>query len=58
MVSTLCVSILAVINRGYYELAFGDTNSLLIILEILLSTIGYVLLFLSYEWLVLFIIHW
>ncbi|RTL09897.1 MAG: DMT family transporter [Neisseriaceae bacterium] len=45
MVSTLCVSILAVINRGYYELAFGDTNSLLIILEILLSTIGYVLLF-------------
>lgn len=45
MVSTLCVSILAVINRGYYELSFGDTNSLLIILEILLSTVGYVLLF-------------
>lgn len=45
MVSTLCVSVLAVINRGYYELSFGDTNSVLIILEIILSTIGYVLLF-------------
>ncbi len=45
MVSTLCVSILAVINRGYYELSFGDTNSLLIVVEIVLSTIGYVLLF-------------
>lgn len=45
MVSTLCVSILAVINRGYYELSFADTNSLLIVVEIVLSTIGYVLLF-------------
>ena len=45
MVSTLCVSSLAVINRGYYELSWGDINSGLIILEIILSTCGYVLLF-------------
>ncbi|MBX9866947.1 MAG: DMT family transporter [Burkholderiales bacterium] len=46
MVSTLCVSSLAVMNRGYYELRFNDFNSGLIVLEILLSTCGYVLLFL------------
>jgi drug/metabolite transporter (DMT)-like permease len=46
MVSTLCVSSLAVINRGYYELRFDDLNSGLIVLEILLSTCGYGLLFL------------
>lgn len=46
MVSTLCVSALAVMNRGYYELRFNDFNSGLIVLEILFSTCGYVLLFL------------
>ncbi len=45
MVSTLCISPLAVINHGYYELQLGDMKSLLIILEIILSTCGYVLLF-------------
>ena len=45
MVATLCVSPLAVINKGYYELHFGDLPSYLIILEIILSTLGYILLF-------------
>lgn len=46
MVSTLCVSSLTVFSRGYYPLELHDLNSGLIILEILLSTLGYVLLFL------------
>lgn len=45
MVATLCVSSLAVLNHGYYELRWRDLNSELIILEILLSTVGYILLF-------------
>ena len=42
---SLVISPLALINNGYYELMPGDFNSLLILLEILLSTVGYVLLF-------------
>lgn len=43
--SSLIISPLTVINQGYYELIIHDLNSLLILCEILLSTLGYVLLF-------------
>jgi drug/metabolite transporter (DMT)-like permease len=45
MISTLCVSSLAVLNHAHYSLHFYDFNSYLIGGEILLSTFGYVLLF-------------
>lgn len=45
MFSSLCISPLTVINQGYYPLHFDDTSSLLILVEILLSTLGYGLLF-------------
>lgn len=45
MVSTLCVSPLTVIQQGYYPLNLHDLNSALILLEIFLSTLGYILLF-------------
>lgn len=45
MFSTLCISPLAVINRAYQELHFNELTSWLIILEVLLSTLGYALLF-------------
>lgn len=43
--STLFISPITMINKEYYELAFYDLNSGLILLEILLSTAGYLLLF-------------
>lgn len=45
MFSSLCISPLAVINQGYYPLHLNDLPSLLIVVEILLSTLGYGLLF-------------
>ena len=45
MIATLCTSPLAVIEGGYYSLRWGDLNSNLIVLEILLSALGYILLF-------------
>lgn len=45
MFSSLCISPLAVINQGYYPLRLNDLPSLLIVVEILLSTLGYGLLF-------------
>ena len=45
MFSSLCISPLAVINQGYYPLHLNDLPSLLIVIEILLSTLGYGLLF-------------
>lgn len=45
MFSSLCISPLAVINQGYYPLRLDDLPSLLIVIEILLSTLGYGLLF-------------
>jgi len=45
MVSTLCVSPLTVIQHGYYPLRFNDLSSALILLEVFLSTLGYILLF-------------
>lgn len=45
MFSTLFISPLAVINNGYYSLKMYDMSSFLILVEILLSTLGYVLLF-------------
>ncbi len=45
MFSSLCISPLAVINQGYYPLRLNDLPSLLIVIEILLSTLGYGLLF-------------
>ena len=43
--SSLMISPLTVINQGYYELTIHDFSSLLILCEILLSTLGYILLF-------------
>jgi len=45
MVATMCTSPMALIAHGYYPLSIGDTNTYLIIGEILLSGFGYVLLF-------------
>lgn len=45
MFSSLCISPLAVIKQGYYPLRLDDLPSLLIVIEILLSTLGYGLLF-------------
>lgn len=45
MFSTLCISPLTIIRHGYYPLHIGDQISNLIILEIILSTCGYILLF-------------
>lgn len=45
MFATLFISPLAVINSGYYPLKMNDISSVLIIGEILLSTMGYILLF-------------
>lgn len=45
LVATLCISPLAVVNQAYYPLRLNDLSSLLIILEIFLSALGYVLLF-------------
>lgn len=43
--STLCISPLTIFMNGYYPLKFADMNSLLIIVEVFLSVIGYVILF-------------
>lgn len=45
MFATLFISPLAVINNGYYSLKANDISSALIVGEILLSTAGYILLF-------------
>ena len=45
MVASLCISPLTVIQGGYYPLKLSDLNSGLIGLEIILSTFGYIILF-------------
>lgn len=45
LVATLFNTPLVYLNNGFYALHMGDVNSWLIILEILLSTAGYVLMF-------------
>lgn len=45
LVAVLCLTPLMIVNKGYYPLRVFDLNSWLIGLEIVLSTFGYVLLF-------------
>lgn len=43
--STLCISPMTIFMNGYYQLRLSDINTLLILLEIFLSVVGYVILF-------------
>ena len=45
VVSAIVNTPLVYLNNGFYELQIHDTNTWLIILEVILSTFGYVLLF-------------
>ncbi|MDD3266348.1 MAG: DMT family transporter [Burkholderiales bacterium] len=43
--STLCISPITIFMGGYYQLKITDVNTLLILLEIVLSVVGYIILF-------------
>ncbi|TXH54086.1 MAG: DMT family transporter [Bacteroidia bacterium] len=45
LVSTILISPMTYFYYGYYPLKFGDSNTYLIVIEMLLSAFGYVLLF-------------